>query len=211
MKSGQCCSSILPVLPKNWTCFCNCTHPNPARCSLEWFAGLVLLEGNGRKGKDVSCLITTPHYSWLTSRLCYQLQIILINSHANNLDDFNFIKLPVFKEHSEWAWRKCQCLYWQIQSEKKKVSFQIIASLFITPQLPSMAVQNLSGFKCHLLHIQSLSKEYFLELHHMQPPTPPHVLPTPPNNSGWQSNINLSHLQGYPGFDFDWESIKDKK
>lgn len=44
--------------------------------------------------------------------------------------------------------------------KKKKASFQIRASLFITPKLPSMAVQNLSVFKCYLLHIQSLFREY---------------------------------------------------
>lgn len=146
-------------------------------------------KGTAERHEGVLRLITTPHYSWFTSRLSYQLQAILSNSHASNcwiLEEFHFINFPIFKEeHFQWVWLKWQCLYWhKFSQEKKKASFQVIASLFITPNLPSMAVQNLSVFKCYLLHIQSFFKEYFLELHHMQPPTPPHALPTHPNNSG---------------------------
>lgn len=74
--------------------------------------------------KDVPCLITIPPYSWFNSRFSYQLQSMLTNSHASNcriLEEFNFMKLPIFKEHFQWAWLKWQCLYWQIQSEKKKM------------------------------------------------------------------------------------------
>lgn len=117
---------------KNWTGFCNYTHPNTARCSLGWFCRACAAPNNTvERHKDVPCLIHTPHYSWFTSRLSYQLQAMLINSHASNcrvLGDFNFMKLPIFKEHFQWAWLKWQRLYWQIQSERKKKKKSLISN-----------------------------------------------------------------------------------
>lgn len=105
-------------------------------------------------------------------------------------------------------------VFTKIQFQKKS-SFKILASLFITLKLPRTAVQNLTVFKCQLLHIQSLSKEYFLGLLHTQAPThrPPPILPTHPDNSDSrvQSNINLSHLKGYLGFYFDLGFLKKKQ
>lgn len=124
MKSGECCSSVLPCTSKTGLIFCNCTHPNVA-----WNGLQGLCCPKGFCGKAQGC--ANPPYSWFTSRLSYQLQAMLINSHASNcriLEEFNFMKLPILKEHFQWAWLKWQCLYGQIQSEKKKKMKSLISN-----------------------------------------------------------------------------------
>lgn len=182
---------------RNWTCFLSSLiQIQPGMVCRACTAS----EGTEGRHEDVPCLITSPHYSWFTSRLSYQLQAILINSQASHcriLEDFNFIKLPIFKEHFQWGW---QHLYWQIQSEKReKPHFK---SYLSQPSCHVWLCKNLSVFQVLLpAYSKPLQRIFPWVTSHAATHTSPHLQTI--QGAGWQSCINPSYLKGDVGFEFD--------